>query len=160
MNSIAPKSLTVTSDKYVYRSRVGATLLDVREAVTKLKSVLVQSQVPPLDISCVEIVVAEILNNVVKHAHDGLEQGWFEIQCTLVENGLHFICRDNGVAMPGGTPPGGTLPNVEGPKDELPEGGWGWSLVRTLSSNLNYVRVNDINLVSFHLHAAAATLRR
>lgn len=160
MNSVAPKSLSMASDKYVYRSRAGATLLDVRDAMTKLKSVLVQSQIPPLDISCVEIVVAEILNNVVKHAHKDLEQGWFEVQCNLLSNGLHFVCRDNGVAMPGGTPPGGTLPNVERPKDELPEGGWGWSLVRTLSANLSYVRVQDINLVSFNLPSTAHTPKR
>lgn len=160
MNSIAPKSLSLASDKYVYRSRVGANLMDVRDAMTELKSVLIGSRVSAVDISCVEIVVAEILNNVVKHAQKDLEQGWFEIQCSLVPSGLHFVCRDNGAPMPGGTPPGGTLPNIERPKDELPEGGWGWSLVRTLSSNLSYVRVKDINLVSFHLPTTVSDPRR
>lgn len=150
MNSVAPKTIQ-TAERFTYRSNVGATLFDVRDAMKTLKAALLEAEIAQLDISCVEIVVAEILNNIVKHAQRDMEEGWFEIQCSFVASGLHFTCRDNGAPMPGGTPPGGPLPNVDQPKDDLPEGGWGWSLVRTLSTNLSYVRVQNINLVSFNL---------
>lgn len=125
-----------------------------------LRAVLVDAEVSQLDISRIEIVVTEILNNIVKHAQRELDQGWFEVQCSFRKEGFHFACRDNGAPMPNGTPPGGVMPEFNPSKNDLPEGGWGWSLVRALSANLSYVRNDDINLVSFRIPSHTSTLGR
>lgn len=152
-----PKSISGT---FHHRSPNGATLLDVRETMKQLRLALLNAGRPQIEISCAEIVVAEVLNNIVKHAHNKSEQGWFELQCTAQHDGLQIVCRDNGIPMPGGAAPGGVLPNVDGFIEELPEGGWGWSLVRTLSRDLKYMRVKDTNIVSFLLPRNAQSPRR
>lgn len=159
MMSTAPKSLSLAAGKFVYRSQTGADLMDVRAAMVTLKSALIRSDLTALDISCAEIVVAEILNNVVKHAQSGQKHGWFEVQCSPDPKGLHFVCRDNGSPMPGGSPPDRPLPSVKRSPSDLPEGGWGWSLVRTLTTNLSYMRIEGVNVISFQLptNASAST---
>jgi len=152
-----PKSV---ENGFHHRSPTQATLLDVRHALKQLRLALLDAGLPQLDISCAEIVVAEVLNNIVKHAQNKSEQGWFEVQCTAQQDGLHIVCRDNGLPMPGGAPPGGVLPNLDRFNDELPEGGWGWSLVRTLSRDLKYKRVHNLNVVSFFLPNNTESLRR
>lgn len=128
-----------------------ATLFDVRETMVSLKSWMSAIGLAQDDISGAEIVVAEVLNNVIKHAQNGCDTGWFELKCTVRNDALYFSCRDNGAEMPGGAPPGGTLPSVDLSASDLPEGGWGWSLVRALCSDLKYERLNDENLVTFRL---------
>ncbi len=57
--------------------------------------------------------------------------------------------------MPGGQPPAGHLPRVAAPPPgggvgDLPEGGFGWSLIRTLTTDLSYSRQagrNELHVV-------------
>ncbi len=133
-----------------FHSSKGATLLDVRRAMQCLRNRLIAAKVSQIEISSAEIVLAEVLNNIVKHAHQGVENGWFDIHCYLpVSGGLFFTCRDNGTAMPGGAPPGGVMPSIARAGAELPEGGWGWALIRRLTTDLDYMRIDGINLVNF-----------
>ena len=69
---------------------------------------------------------------------------------------LRFHIKDKGLPMPGAEPPVGHPPYV-GSLDDLPEGGFGWFLIRTLSRDLEYRRVGELNLLSFGvcLHNAA-----
>lgn len=154
MNAKTDTPLKVKPLRIHYRSPSGATLFDVRDGLRYIKQKLQHARLAPIDISCAEIVIAEVLNNVVKHAQESMSDGWFDIQCAKTTDGLHVICKDNGSAMPGGTPPGETMPPVGPKKSDLPEGGWGWSLVRTLTQDLAYVRVEGTNLVSFKLPPA------
>ena len=142
-------SSALNRSKIGFRSEAGATLLDVRAAMTYLRHSLTEACFDPLDIASSEIVIAEILNNVIKHAQENQDDGWFDLQCEIAPEALHVTCKDNGAAMPGGVPPLGVLPEIGCSVVDLPEGGWGWSLVRTLTTSLNYVRIEPINLVSF-----------
>lgn len=134
-----------------YRSPAGATLMDVRGATKLLNRSLVAAGLPGSDVASAEIAVAEVLNNVVKHAQDNCRKGWFELSCEIQPDGVQITCRDNGVEMPDGEPPAENFPNTETPVATLPEGGWGWSIVRTLTTQLVYTRVAHTNLVTFTL---------
>ncbi len=100
------------------------------------------------DRSTAEIVLAEVLNNVVEHAY-ALHPGEIRL-CLSVDGGqLHCVIEDEGRPMPGGQPPAGILPEAE----TLPEGGFGWHLIRTLSAGLDYRRDGQTNRLSFSLPA-------
>ena len=97
-----------------------------------------------------EIVIAEALNNIVEHA---CASGEGEIELSLKRTGgkLSVLITDRGHPMPGGTLPEGRLP-VPDP-DDLPEGGFGWFLIRSLSQDLRYCRADGRNHLFFRLDA-------
>jgi serine/threonine-protein kinase RsbW len=93
-----------------------------------------------------EIVLAEALNNIVEHAY---ADGTGEIELTIRLNRQGLVCRivDHGVAMPNGALPSGNLTSPE----DLPEGGFGWHLIRLLAEDLRYARVAGQNELTFRL---------
>ncbi|WP_166418078.1 ATP-binding protein [Cochlodiniinecator piscidefendens] len=116
--------------------------------VTKLGSDIKISE----DISgLLELVLAEILNNIVEHAYQEQPDGPIELAITVSESKVHCILRDSGVPMPGGAPPERKEHDLEAPLEELPEGGFGWGIVRDLVQDLQYNRVAHENVLSFEL---------
>jgi serine/threonine-protein kinase RsbW len=105
----------------------------------------------------VEVVLAEVLNNIAEHAYAG---GPGKITVTLRLGGAGLACQvtDDGVPMPDGRLPdgahpmeqlsiGGNLADVA--LEDLPEGGFGWNMIRLLTEGLHYVRVGGQNRLSF-----------
>lgn len=101
-----------------------------------------------------EIVLSEALNNIVEHAY-AAHQGQIEVIVCVMQGALICTVIDQGLPMPGETLPEGRLPEVRGIED-LPEGGFGWHLIRALSTDLAYRRVNGHNELRFRLITAAA----
>ncbi len=99
-----------------------------------------------------QIVLGEILNNVVEHAYR-MEPGHpIQLSITFEDGGLHCRVIDDGVAMPNGTPPNGGMPELDpSQRDELPEGGFGWALVRDMTEQLIYSRRNGQNHLEFSI---------
>ena len=104
----------------------------------------------------VELVLAEILNNVVEHAYGAEPPGRIEISCNHGKNGLSFRVIDDGRAMPDGQAPLGVCSDVNVPHDAMPEGGFGWFLIRNLTKDLKYNRVGHRNILSFRLQIRQA----
>ena len=100
-----------------------------------------------------EIVLAEVLNNIVEHAYADMSGN---IQITLCSRagGVFVDIHDQGHPFPQEALPQGTLPQTC-PTNGLPEGGFGWFLIRSLVQNLTYRRVNVENHLSFLLPAEA-----
>lgn len=101
-----------------------------------------------------EIVLAEIINNVVEHAYADETLGMIEIALDAVQDGFTCAIRDNGVPMPGGAPPDGSLPDIDVDVNDLPEGGFGWYMIRTLVEDLAYDREAGQNNLTFKMRAA------
>jgi serine/threonine-protein kinase RsbW len=109
------------------------------------------------DLGTLELILAEALNNVTEHAY-GPEGGPVEVSLILLDgagNETHVgssgpngrvLCevRDYGRPMPPGGPPGPGLPLIA-PPDHLPEGGFGWHIIRCLVSELTYERLGNSN---------------
>jgi serine/threonine-protein kinase RsbW len=123
----------------------------VREALRILFDGRPLSRLPD-DARCrAEIALAEALNNVVEHAYDRAPG---RISVTVLLSGGMLTCTivDRGNPMPDGALPHGHLPEIV-PGGDLPEGGFGWHLIRALSHDLAYARVEGRNELSFRLDA-------
>ena len=95
--------------------------------------------------SCVELVLAEALNNIAEHAYAGQPPGPVTLTARIKPDRLLIILRDQGCALPGHKLPEGVPPKTDVPSADLPEGGFGWFLIRDLTSALHYRRTDQEN---------------
>lgn len=98
-----------------------------------------------------EMVLAEVLNNVVEHAYAGRTDGWIKIEIACTSADLRVRVSDRGISMPGLELPAGEEQDLDVPIDALPEGGFGWFMIRTLTADLAYSRVDDRNVITFRI---------
>ena len=96
-----------------------------------------------------EIVLAEVLNNIVEHAYNG-DYGQIKISVTRSSGVLNICVIDAGRPMPDLQLPAGELAPLDDGQDP-PEGGFGWFLIRSLTQDLHYQRVQDQNILQFRL---------
>lgn len=91
-----------------------------------------------------ELLLAEVLNNIVEHAYGG-QPGPIRLRLHQSALGLHVMAEDEGQPMPAHCLPPGALPPLQG---DLPEGGFGWYLIRSLATALSYDRSRHGNRLS------------
>lgn len=101
-----------------------------------------------------EIVLAEVLNNVVEHAYADRGHGIVELEAWREGGLLRMRVRDDGVPMPGEVLPAPIDHDLQIEPWKLPEGGFGWSIIRDLTQDLAYRRDATRNEVSFALNLA------
>lgn len=123
----------------------------VRRALRRVMASAVLSSLPDDLCGSAEIVLAEVLNNIVEHAY---ADGTGTITLHLVRQGGGLACEihDQGAAMPGLCLPAGRSQPLADLAD-LPEGGFGWFLIRSLTVGLDYRRIAGVNRLSFQLPA-------
>ncbi|MBP0481554.1 ATP-binding protein [Sagittula salina] len=92
-----------------------------------------------------EIVVAEVLNNIVEHAFENHLGGEITLRLDFRPAGLCASFRDNGHAMPGGMLPPSPTADLDVPRADLPEGGFGWQLIRGFARRIDYHRRDGCN---------------
>lgn len=118
----------------------------------------VRDALKPLDLSIeeiisVEMVIAEALNNIVEHAYPGEDEGEIRILLRQRKKGVIVEVRDDGKPMPNGRAPIGNHPITEitGRAEDLPEGGFGWFVIREIARDLIYDRADGENFLIFRL---------
>ncbi len=128
--------------------------VSVREALSQANEALQKMDVSQEHAGAVEIVLAEALNNVVEHSYAGHASGLIELSMRRHRSKLTFMIRDEGHPMPGGGAPGGQPQALDVSVDNLPEGGFGWFLIRALTQDLRYRRDGDRNELRFEIPLA------
>jgi serine/threonine-protein kinase RsbW len=123
--------------------------LSVRAALARVRGHLARGDSCGETIGSVELVLAEVLNNICEHAYCGRSDGRIEIRLGGVGNGIAVEVDDHGRPMPAGRIPAGRQVSVNRTLDELPEGGFGWNLIRQLTTELDYTRSGAVNRVRF-----------
>ncbi|SFD85061.1 serine/threonine-protein kinase RsbW [Sulfitobacter brevis] len=106
----------------------------------------------PEQLSTIELVLAEALNNIVEHAYpETVPTGDIAIRCTLLADGLHVTITDTGLPMASNATPLalGNLLNLK--TSELPEGGFGLYLINDLAQNVSYQRTGGENRLDLKL---------
>lgn len=131
----------------------------VRRVIHQSIDALTQHGLDPDETSSVEIVLAEALNNIVKHAYDAKDAGEIRLVIKQRSSGLLFEISDKGHPMPNGRAPLGNHPMSEFNSDPMPEGGYGWFLIRELVRDLIYDRRDEQNYLIFRMAVGASTHR-
>ncbi|MBL9059213.1 MAG: ATP-binding protein [Mangrovicoccus sp.] len=108
-------------------------------------------EIDQLTAGAVEIVLAEVLNNIVEHAYVDLMSGEICVWIERRTEDLAIAVIDDGRPLPGGTIPDPCEPDLDVATPDLPEGGFGWGLIRTLSSGLSYRRMSERNRLAFRI---------
>lgn len=133
----------------LFRRQFTSTDTETRATLQAMMLALDQAGIGAEDASNVELILAEALNNVAEHAYsDGA--GPVDLLVSIQRNGLVCTISDRGRPMPSGVAPSPDLPTIS-PPDELPEGGFGWHIIRCLTSELVYARDQGRNLLSMRI---------
>ncbi|MDJ1009215.1 MAG: ATP-binding protein [Paracoccaceae bacterium] len=123
----------------------------VREALGAMRRGLDGLEAGSEEAFSAELVVAEALNNVVEHALAGVGEPRFRLGLSHGGRGIYVEICDGGRPMPDGKPPLGAAPVVPAETEALPEGGFGWFLIRELARELTYERCGGENRLTFRL---------
>lgn len=120
---------------------------DVRAALDRILQEDTANQMPEGLRDTLQIVLSEVLNNVVEHAYASTS-GLIEMTVRAETDGVACTVSDTGRQMPGHilSPHAPAFPDIG---EDLPEGGFGWGLIRTLTRNLRYQRINGRNELRF-----------
>ena len=130
--------------------------MGTRQALAALRAFLNHRGLTSDVCGYVELAIAEVLNNVVEHAYpENANQGDVHLQGWHHGNDLDFEVSDNGAPMPDGRIPLGRPPEIDVAFDDLPEGGFGWFLIRTMVREINYERQGCTNRLRLGFDVAA-----
>lgn len=154
MNAKPQQVLEVKTPRptFAFEQSLEATQDAVREALAYFIDQLSTLVLPQDDLETVELVLAETLNNIVEHAFaDQTEPGFIRIRCVCQRGVLYLRITDFGKAMPGLMAPAGSTPAMPIGSDDLPEGGFGWGLIRTLTDDVSYVRSGPMNALTLQI---------
>ncbi len=99
----------------------------------------------------VEILLAEVMTNIVKHAYAHTDSGRIDVKLVADDAGLAFEISDTGAPLPGSAVRAVEFDFINTPVQDLPEGGFGWQLIRNIAENLNYERLEGRNRLSFRI---------
>ncbi|WP_295048314.1 ATP-binding protein [uncultured Paracoccus sp.] len=108
-------------------------------------------QISPDTMGRLELVLAEVMNNVAEHADLAqLPKGGsrsIHLCVVMHDNGLSCAITDDGGQLPADCLLPRSLPAMD-PLD-LPEGGFGWFLIQGLTQSLCYYREDQRNCLAF-----------
>lgn len=121
-----------------------------RDMLATMKEVLQQWELSADGLENIEIAMAEALNNVVEHAYEYRDGFPMELTLSRDETGLRCVIIDHGATIPDCALPPGVLVDPGTALDDLPEGGFGWFLIRTLSDGIAYRRRAAENQLEIH----------
>lgn len=125
------------------------------QALAQVLCALEPLQLGTEDAAKVQLVLAEVLNNIVEHAYpEDTPDGLIYVECRHIADGLHFSIHDQGNPMPEGSTPVGQRPDVEVETEDLPEGGFGWFLIQALAKDVVYRRVGQENQLDLRIAVA------
>lgn len=123
----------------------------VRAALLRVDGILCAQGVGRDDRGTCETVLAEVLNNIVEHAYANETLGHIGVVMARDGHGLAVEVTDDGAPMPGGCLPDPRPVALDVARDDLPEGGFGWSVIRNLTTGLDYRRTNGTNRLLFRV---------
>lgn len=118
---------------------------------------VIRENLAPLDLSreelcTVELIVAEVLNNIVDHAFDDHPHpGSIRVHGSYQPNGLKFCFTDLGKPMPHSALRASldAIPCLD--PSTLPEGGFGMGLIKLLTDRLDYSRTGSLNCLTMRI---------
>ncbi|MFL7867610.1 MAG: ATP-binding protein [Anaerolineales bacterium] len=87
------------------------------------------------EIYSIQLAADEASTNIIEHAYAGIDNGTIEIDCSIADDELKIVMRDNGRAFDPSSVP---EPNVKADLSERKIGGLGMYLMRKLMDEVFY----------------------
>lgn len=151
----------VTALPVTYQFSCRATDLGVRDLMQRFLDTLRHQDLDEDVQSTVAIAVTEGLNNIVEHALTGRADESIDVALSVDAVQIFVLVQDAGTAMPGWQIPAGCPAVLPVARVDLPEGGFGWTMIRSLTDRVDYSRINGMNRLKMwfarHPHAVAGT---
>lgn len=136
----------------VVRLSFPGTLIGVRSALLTLVTSLRAAGLPPNHIRDIELVLAEACNNIVEHAY-AERHGTIYVEGLQFRNETQLVLTDVGQPISKAAQVNKKLPDLSVDHSDLPEGGFGWSIIRSLAQSVKYQRLEGKNQLSIWLHS-------
>jgi serine/threonine-protein kinase RsbW len=131
--------------------RVLARNRSIREALAEIRERLDRVNLGEEQLTTVEVVLAEVMNNVAEHAYAWRRDGEMVVALRKTADGLTVSVTDEGLPMPDAELPFGERLDPTVPLDDIPEGGFGWLIIRQLARDVTYLRQEGVNQLSFRI---------
>ncbi|RNF34489.1 ATP-binding protein [Paracoccus methylarcula] len=154
-----PGKLAACETWPIFHRVLTASPLAIRETLCDIRNRFTKSTDPDT-LGRLELVLAEVLNNVAEHAvprHGGLAvKDSPTIHLSIVRTERGFVCAvtDDGISLPDKCLQPRNLPGFE--DSELSESGFGWFLIQDLTQTLCYYREEQRNCLAFSVPLARA----
>lgn len=127
------------------------------EAVARAGRWLEGERVDPECIGDVTLVLAEALNNVIEHAYGTETSGDIQIKGTLRALTLSLQIVDKGKPFDG--PPDEVVLNTEKyDLSDMPDGGFGWFLIKSLTEDVHFSHDGDKNKLTLVIGLRRASI--
>lgn len=123
----------------------------VREALDNMNQHLRGFDIGDDDRALIELITAEVLNNIVEHAYADRTDGRITFWCCQDSESLHLKFEDEGFAMPGNSIPESKKADTAVDLYDLPEGGFGWSMILESTNELAYRRDGQRNILTLRI---------
>ena len=149
-SGIEPAAPALPEMVAAHRLVMRANLCAVRGTVVRAVAVF-GPHLPEQSLDDLEIVLSEVLNNVVEHAYAGLGEGSVDLALGCQGGDAMVTVSDRGRPMPAQSLAAAHAPDLTQPVAALPEGGFGWSLIRSLARDIQYSRIDGVNRLSFRV---------
>jgi len=121
-----------------------------REFLQAVQEALVHYRIAAADRINAELLLAEVLNNVVKHAFAESQEGGISTSIHVADGHLQCCVLDRGQALKAFAALMQAPQEVQQPKmPNLPEGGFGWVIIRQLAQEIDYRRADGQNRLTF-----------
>lgn len=133
-----------------------ATSLAARGGIARFMRWLRATGLPPAAAEDVEIAFAEAVNNVIEHAYGGCRGRKIAIRARLSQTELEVRLVDSGLPLPGGHVPRRLRLDLDRPRDALPEGGFGWTMIHQLTGHVRYERRSGRNVLTLRFPLTGA----
>jgi serine/threonine-protein kinase RsbW len=131
------KTAIRTSHELRLQIAIKSVQTEVTNVATRITKWLTSHAVSPDVVGELELVMAEALNNVVEHGYLYSEDGEIDILVTLTNEFMTIKITDSGRKFDG--PPPFKEMDVESFNfEELPEGGFGWNLIHSMTDEVEF----------------------
>jgi serine/threonine-protein kinase RsbW len=122
----------------------------VRDALARVAKAVAAVGHKPGTVGNIELALAEVLNNVVEHSFHDQSNGEIQLIVVLLEQEICISIRHSGAPMPGLSLPIGNPVDLAVDRASLPEGGFGWFLIRSLTTTIGYTHHEDWNQLNLY----------
>jgi serine/threonine-protein kinase RsbW len=146
---MAPPNRAAMKPEPKIRFAIEAELTELAPASERIRRFLTEHGVDGDAIFAIETVIEEIATNAIKYGFGASRKGRIILEVTAAATRAELVIEDNGAAFDSTEAPD---PDVDRPLEDMPVGGLGIHLVRSMTDGFVYRRVNDHNQVRVWVH--------